>query len=206
MTARRGPDPGIACAGWGGPGALSFRFPENPATHVGKNGAEVSESNPSVAVIIPMYNEERGAEQCVRTVKRALESLPTRTVLIVVDDGSTDATRKILETLAAEAALVVLKHERNLGYGGALRTGARYAYSAGYDYVLFMDSDLTNDPVSLPAFLRKMREGCDVIKATRYAAGGRVVGVPSWKVTPVRRVNVQVLPSRLGRQLFARPA
>jgi dolichol-phosphate mannosyltransferase len=175
----------------------------NPAA----NGAEgrdadesVQQSNPSLAVIVPMYNEEQGAEQCVRTVNRVVASLPTRTVLIVVNDGSTDTTRKILAALsAAEPALVVLDHERNQGYGGALRTGARYAASAGYEYVLFMDSDLTNDPGSLPAFLEKMRQGCDVIKASRYVRGGRVIGVPAWKVF------VSAVGNRIARYLFGLP-
>ena len=147
-----------------------------------------------------MYNEERGAELCVRTVCRVIESLPARTALIVVDDGSKDATRQIVATLQSEErALVLLEHEWNRGYGGALKTGARYAASTGYDYVLFMDSDLTNDPGSLPAFLEKMRQGCDVIKASRYVSGGRVVGVPAW------RVLISLVGNRLARFLFRLP-
>src|SRR4029078_6838742 len=49
-------------------------------------------STPSMAVIIPMYNEEGGAERCVRAVSPAVSALPTRSVLVVVDGGSTDRT------------------------------------------------------------------------------------------------------------------
>jgi glycosyltransferase involved in cell wall biosynthesis len=147
-----------------------------------------------------MYNEERGAEVCIRTVCGAIASLETRAILIVVDDGSTDSTREILTRLQLyEKGFLVLAHERNRGYGHALQTGARYASEAAYDYVLFMDSDLTNDPVSLPAFLEKMRQGCDVIKASRYARGGRIVGVPAW------RVLISFVGNRVARFLFRLP-
>ena len=130
-----------------------------------------------------MYNEERGADTCVRTVGRAIASLPARAALIVVDDGSTDKTPEVLARLRAEGnEFTTVTHEHNRGYGVALRTGAKVAAAGGYAYVLFMDSDLTNDPASLPSFLQRMREGCDVIKASRYALGGGVVGIPAWKV------------------------
>ncbi len=51
-----------------------------------------------------------------------------------------------------------------------------------FDYVVFMDSDLTNDPVYLEAFAARMDEGFDVIKASRYVPGGGVRGVPVWRV------------------------
>jgi glycosyltransferase involved in cell wall biosynthesis len=156
--------------------------------------------SPSLAIVIPMFNEECGAERCVRAVCAAVHQLPTRAVLIVVDDGSTDATPGILARLRSEGnAFTTVTHERNRGYGEALRTGARSAAADGYDYVLFMDSDLTNDPASLPLFLQKMREGCDVIKASRYARGGGVVGVPAWKV------GISFLGNRIARFLFRLP-
>jgi len=160
----------------------------------------VTRQNPSLAVIVPMYNEERGAERCVQAVCTAIRSLATRTILIIVDDGSTDSTPEILSRLrSAQSSLVVLAHERNRGYGGALQTGGRHAAEEGYDYVLFMDSDLTNDPNCLPDFLEKMRQGYDVIKASRYARGGRVVGVPAW------RVAISFLGNRIAGALFRLP-
>lgn len=157
-------------------------------------------SFPSFAVVVPMHNEEDGAERCVHAVCTAIAALPTRTALIVVDDGSTDSTSKILGSLKSEGnPFAFLSHERNRGYGGALRTGAEHAADAGYDYILFMDSDLTNDPAYLPAFLTKMGEGYDVIKASRYAPGGRTIGVPAWKVL------ISAFGNRIARLLFGLP-
>lgn len=126
-----------------------------------------------------MFNEERGAENCVRRVGECLAAIPGRRTLLVVDDGSRDATGAILDRLAAVCpALTVVHHERNRGYGAALRTGTRAACEAGYEYALFMDSDLTNDPADIPRFVELMLAGVDVIKASRYAPGGRMEGVP----------------------------
>jgi dolichol-phosphate mannosyltransferase len=148
-------------------------------------------------VVIPMYNEERGAEKCVRSVCAALAAIPSRNKLLVVNDGSGDRTGEILDRLAPEFPnLSVFHHERNLGYGGALRTGTRKAIEAGYDYALFMDSDLTNDPADIVKFVVQMDKGCDVIKASRYTAGGGMPGVP-WK----RRVISQA-GNAVARILF----
>jgi dolichol-phosphate mannosyltransferase len=88
----------------------------------------------------------------------------------------------ILRRLEADLPrLLVATHVQNRGYGAALRTGVERAERGGYDYVLFMDSDLTNDPRFIPAFLARMDEGYDVIKASRYVEGGGATGVPAWK-------------------------
>lgn len=135
----------------------------------------------SLCVIIPMYNEERGVEVCVRRVCGALSALPIQNKLIAVNDGSRDRTGAILDRLAAETPnLQVVHHERNAGYGAALRTATRKAADAGFDYALFMDSDLTNDPEDIRRFLPMMERGVDVIKASRFIEGGRMEGVP-WR-------------------------
>ncbi len=126
-----------------------------------------------------MFNEEAGAETCVRRVCAELRTLPHRTQLIVVDDGSRDRTGKILDRLASEfPGLALVHHAKNAGYGAALQTGIRHAVEADVDYVLFMDSDLTNDPSDIPKFVACMERGADVIKASRFVAGGGMEGVP----------------------------
>lgn len=154
----------------------------------------------SLCVIIPMYNEESTAEKCVRSVCQVLDSLPHRTALIVVNDGSTDATGYTLGRLALQhSKLIVLTHENNAGYGSALGTGTTKAAADGFDYALFMDSDLTNDPRDIPKFVAKMLEGYDVIKASRYCKGGAVHGVPAY------RVIVSVIGNRVARFLYGLP-
>jgi len=155
------------------------------------------EPRPSLAVVIPMYNEEAGAAECVSVVCRRLQQLPTRACLIAVDDGSMDGTGAMLARLASsEPRLEVVTHRGNRGYGAALRSGVEAAARSGYDYVLFMDSDLTNAPDDIPRFLDAMTPGVDVIKATRYRGGGGMRGVP------IRRQIISRTGGLVARVLF----
>ena len=147
-----------------------------------------------------MFNEEAGAERCVVEVCRELARLPHRSRLIVVDDGSSDGTPAILHRLApAQPLLQVVTHPVNRGYGAALRTGVEVAHEGGFDYVLFMDSDLTNSPADVPRFVAAMERGADVVKATRYSGGGGVRGVP------FARWIVSAVGNRVARVLFGVP-
>jgi dolichol-phosphate mannosyltransferase len=155
---------------------------------------------PSFAVVIPAYNEEAGIEACVRAVDSALAKLENRTALIVVDDGSRDRTASRLAALDPRPErLMVVDHGTNRGYGAALRTGTLEAEQRGFDYVVFMDSDLTNDPRYLRDFAGRMAGGADVVKASRYTAGGGTEGVPLWRVA-VSRVG-----NGVARVLFGLP-
>jgi dolichol-phosphate mannosyltransferase len=147
-----------------------------------------------------MFNEESGAENCVRTVCGALSRVPNRSRLIVVDDGSRDRTARILDELERQHdRLTVIHLPNNCGYGAALGTGVRRAGEDGFDYTLFMDSDLTNDPRDIPKFTARMEQGWDVIKATRYSLGGGVSGVPLY------RLATSALGNYLARLLFRLP-
>lgn len=146
---------------------------------------------PDFRVVVPMYNEEAGAETAVRAIRAALAPFGPRAALIVVDDGSVDGTRPILRRLAAEIPeLRYVEREANGGYGAALRTGAELAARDGAEYALFMDSDLTNDPADIARFAAKMEEGADVIKATRFRRGGGMQGVPFRRAILSRLANL----------------
>ncbi len=155
---------------------------------------------PSFAVVIPAFNESVGIGACVRAVDRALGLLSNRTALIIVDDGSADGTSGVLAELEpVHTRLIVVRHSTNLGYGAGLRSGMAAAARQGFDYVLFMDSDLTNDPKYLADFAQQMAGGADVIKASRYVAGGGVNGVPGW------RELLSVVGNAVARLLFRLP-
>ena len=157
-------------------------------------------ATPSFAVVVPAHDEEAGIAACVRGVDAVLDELPNRTALIVVDDGSRDATPDRLAELAPEyPRLRVVRHPENRGYGAGLRSGTHAAAEEGFEYVVFMDSDLTNDPATLSAFAEKMAEGLDVVKASRYVTGGGVLGVPAW------RAWLSVLGNVVARLLFGLP-
>ena len=139
-----------------------------------------------------MYNEEAGAARCVASVSDVLTKFDVDAALVVVDDGSDDATLDRLETArACSAARVdIVVKERNEGYGAALRTGAGHADSIGAEWVIFMDSDLTNPPDQIPDFVAAMTDGVDLIKACRYCAGGGMIDVPLRRRIVSRAGNV----------------
>lgn len=127
-----------------------------------------------------MYNEETGAGQCIDTVMKSLSDLDSKTVLIVVNDGSKDKTLTILKKKQKKyrSKLIIVTYSKNRGYGGALREGTKYARKMLMEYVLFMDSDLTNNPKYIADFVKVLPRGYDCVKASRFITGGKMVGVP----------------------------
>lgn len=105
-----------------------------------------------VSVIVPVYNEAANVDALLR----AIHASPVKKEIIIVDDGSTDGTREILQTLPASSDMTVVFHERNYGKGAAIRTALTYARG---EYVLIQDSDLEYDPQDYPALLGPLAQG-----------------------------------------------
>jgi dolichol-phosphate mannosyltransferase len=155
---------------------------------------------PSFAVVIPMYNEQSGVEKCITEVSKELLKISSTAVIFAVDDGSTDSTLLKLNGLLRDYKnLRIISNEKNQGYGSALVSGVQKAAEMKFEYVLFMDSDLTNHPSDIVNFYLKMQQKVDVIKATRYSDGGRVVGVP------IKRRLISIIANYVSRRLFRLP-
>ena len=118
---------------------------------------------PDRLVAIPVYNEEPFAEGVLRRVLAVAAGAD----VLVVDDGSTDGTPRILERFAS---VKVLRHPRNLGYGRALRDAFQWAIRAGYRQVVTIDCDEQHEPELIPAFFRALDQGWDVVSGSRYLA------------------------------------
>ena len=121
-----------------------------------------------LSVIAPVYNErETVAEFCGR-VESALGDIPYE--LLLVDDGSTDGSTKILEQLAADDTRVhVISFSRNFGHQAALTAGLDHA---GGDAVVMIDSDLQDPPEVIQEMLLRWRNGADVVSAVREERAG----------------------------------
>ncbi len=116
-----------------------------------------------VAVIIPAYNEEAHIEGVVRRVKRVNPS----SVVIVVNDGSKDATASLARKGGAD---VVLSHKINLGKGGAAKTGCDYAVKKGFSILVLIDADGQHEPEEIPKFIRALQKN-DIVFGARHRDG-----------------------------------
>ena len=157
--------------------------------------------NPRVIVILPAYNEEANIASLLRRILRSLTGAQSNFSVIVVDDGSSDGTARILEELRTELPLVVERHARNQGLGATLRDGLRLAAdsAASGDVIVTMDADESHDPDLMLRMVQMIHEGYDVVVASRYQPGARIVGL-----SLTRRI-VSSAASRFMRVLFPTP-
>lgn len=118
-----------------------------------------------LSIVIPVYNEEKTIAEIIRRVSAVL--LPgIEKEIIVVDDGSTDKTREILN---GTTGITAVFHEKNLGKGSAVKTG--FARATG-DVVLIQDADLEYFPEDYPELLAPILNGtADVVYGTRFVSG-----------------------------------
>ncbi len=118
----------------------------------------------TVSVVIPLYNEEENVRDLHERITAVLASLGTDYELILVDDGSTDSTLRLLQDIqAADAHVVVLSLRRNFGQTAAFAAG--FDYSRG-DIIVTMDGDLQNDPNDIPKLIELMKDN-DLVSGWR---------------------------------------
>jgi glycosyltransferase involved in cell wall biosynthesis len=102
--------------------------------------------------VVPAYDEQDSLESTIRALYPVLESTGVKFEVIVVDDGSTDHTWRRLEELKSDyPALAALKHETNIGYGAAIKTGIS---KSSFDRILIVDADQTYPLEDIPLLLR----------------------------------------------------
>jgi len=119
-----------------------------------------------VSVVIPVFNEGENLAALLDELAGALDAHGTRFEVVVVDDGSSDGTAALLRSLAAERPyLRAIFFRRNFGQTAAFDAGFR---AASGNIVVTMDGDLQNDPHDIPAMLRKLEEGCDMVAGWRW--------------------------------------
>jgi glycosyltransferase involved in cell wall biosynthesis len=152
--------------------------------------------SPRKLAVVPAYNEA----ESVGDVVRGLHANTPEYDVVVVDDGSTDATAKIAE----EAGAAVLRLPFNLGIGGAVQAGFRYALENGYDYAVQVDGDGQHDPGEIRKLERAMRdERVDMVCGSRFLTEDHRYPAPISRRTGIHMFAF--LLSRIVRQRVSDP-
>lgn len=165
-----------------------------------------------LSVVIPCFNEITTLERVLEAVRRS--PVPNKEI-IVVDDGSTDGTRELIQTRLRDQIDQVILQPHNRGKGAALRAG--FAAATG-DIVVVQDADLEYDPAEFPKLMRPfLDQGADVVFGSRFiggeshrvlyywhSVGNRLLTMISNMFTNLNLTDMEVCYKLLRRELLQR--
>lgn len=150
---------------------------------------------PEVSIVVPFFNEEDNIERVYRAIVCALEPSGLRFEMVFVDDGSGDQTfARAVSLAAADSRVRVIKFRRNFGQTPAMAAGIREGRG---DILVTMDGDLQNDPLDIPIFLDRIKEGYDLVVGWRHARKDKLITrkIPSqianWLIGKVTGVPIK---------------
>ena len=143
-------------------------------------------------VILPTFNEVENIIQ----ILEAIEELPVRISVLVVDDSSPDGTAEMVTNHPSfDKNIFLLKRPMKSGLGSAYREGFQWALKNGYDVCLQMDSDFSHNPNDIPRLLKAVSDGADIAIGSKYLNG---ISVINW---PLHRLFLSILAGAYTRFL-----
>ncbi len=130
--------------------------------------------------VLPAYNEQEALPHLFDAIGQAMADFALPYEVVIVDDGSRDETANIIRKRALSMPVLFYQHTVNQGLGATIRDGLKLAAEncADNDVIITMDADNTHPPGLVMRMVRQIQEGYDVIIASRFREGARVVGVP----------------------------
>lgn len=133
-----------------------------------------------IVIVLPAFNEAEALGPLLAEVQRDMAHNNVPYEVVVVDDGSSDETALVATKASFAMPVDCIRHPQNQGLAAALRTGLLAALDRTVpgDVIITMDADNTHPPGSITRLFDMIREGRDVVIASRYQAGSRVCGVP----------------------------
>ena len=153
----------------------------NDNAHKGHSAAKIY-----LSIVVPLFNEEESVEKLVAAIMETSRKFEFNYEIILVDDGSTDATWQTLEAIKVVFPEIRgIKLRRNFGQTSAMVAGFEYAKG---EIIVTLDGDLQNDPTDIPKLLRKLDEGYDIV------SGWRKDRKDHWS---------RVLPSKVANRLIS---
>ena len=145
-----------------------------------------------IFVLLPAFNEEEALPVLLPKINKTLIKFGENFKIVVCNDGSSDSTQKKLEEFQKTLPLEIIRHRINRGLGEAIRDlfekSAELAYPG--DVIIRLDCDDTHEPEFIPTIVKKVREGYDVVIASRFMPGGGQVGVSLHRALISRCANL----------------
>jgi dolichol-phosphate mannosyltransferase len=145
----------------------------------------------NVLTALPVYNEEGHLDAVLPEVVRYSQDV------LVVDDGSTDGSAERLRTFPS---VKVITHDRNRGYGAALRTAFDYAVEHAYDVLVTIDCDGQHEPALIPALVEETAEA-DLVSGSRYLKTFDPAARPPEDRRRINEIITREINQRLGLEL-----
>jgi glycosyltransferase involved in cell wall biosynthesis len=150
--------------------------------------AQAKKKGPYLSVVLPVYNEEDNINLQYDKIAGSLKALKKTFEIIFVDDGSKDRSFELLGKLAKrDKAVRVVRFRRNFGQTAAMAAGIDFASG---EIIIFMDSDLQNDPTDIQRILAKIEEGYDVVSG--------------WRVDRQDKLVSRKIPSKIANWIIAK--
>lgn len=136
-----------------------------------------------IHVILPAFNEEKTIGSLCQTMAFVMGENGLAYKVIIVDDGSSDSTTRVVKKFTKKMPVTLIRHKVNRGLSEAIKTGLLTALKRAKpeDIIVTMDSDNTHTPGLILRMARMIREGNDVVIASRYLPGSRIRGVPFFR-------------------------
>jgi glycosyltransferase involved in cell wall biosynthesis len=145
-------------------------------------------NRPSYSVVVPFYNEQDSVAQLYVKIIEVMDTLGEPYEIVFVDDGSKDATFRLMSEIAQDDdRVVVVRLRRNFGQTAALKAG--FDHSEG-EIIISMDGDLQHDPAEIPRFIEKIQEGYDIVSG--------------WRVERTDHWLTRQIPSRVANRIMAK--
>lgn len=133
-----------------------------------------------ILIVLPAYNEGKNIGELLDQIHEVLNiDTQTKHHIFIVDDGSKDDTYAVAAEKAKTMPITIIRHEVNQGLGATIRDGLYEAvnYSGPKDIIVTMDADATHNPGLILRLSRMIIEGYDVVIASRFQPGARVIGL-----------------------------
>lgn len=139
---------------------------------------------PKTLIVLPAFNEAETLPPLLERIDGTMGDQSGRWEVIVVNDGSEDATGEAIDRAAGALPVTRIDHEQNRGLGPAIKTGLRAAIERcddDDDIIVCMDADNTHDPNYIPELAAKVAGGAGIVICSRYRPGSLQIGVPPFR-------------------------